>query len=101
MRVEVAELKRRANANGDVEALRAELKESTQKVAETVAFLNAQADAAKSLIEVLQDSEAKGFTFGINPQSRIVMLAGFRAFLEGMQKNVPGRKPEAEPEADQ
>lgn len=52
-------------------------------------YLSAQAESAKRLAEVLEESRAKGFTYGINPDSRVVMLAGFGEFLRGLQSNVP------------
>lgn len=91
LRIEVAELKRKS-AGGDVEALRAELKDANQKLTETVGYLAAQADAAAALLDAVKDAEKKGFTFGINPDSRVVLLQGFQSFCEGLQKNVPGRK---------
>ncbi|MCE9593958.1 MAG: hypothetical protein K8S98_07190 [Planctomycetes bacterium] len=95
LRIEVAELKRKS-AGGDVESLRAELKDANQKLTETVGYLAAQADAAAALLDAVKDAEKKGFTFGINPDSRVVLLQGFQSFCEGLQKNVPGRKVEVE-----
>lgn len=61
-----------------------------------LAYLSAQSEAAKRLDEQLKDSEAKGFTFGINPDSRTVMLAGFAEFTTTLQTDVPtARKPSA------
>ncbi|MBI5433839.1 MAG: hypothetical protein HZA52_13490 [Planctomycetes bacterium] len=101
LRVEVAELKNRSRANGDLETLRAELKDANQKLVETFSYLNAQADAAQHLNDALLDADKKGFTFGINPDSRVALLQGFQAYCEGLQKDVPGRKPEVEPVAGQ
>lgn len=98
LRVEVAELKRKVGT-AEPERLRKELEDAKRLADETSAYLSAQADAAASLIEALRDAEKKGFTFGINPDSRVVLLQGFQTFCEGLQKNVPGRKPEAEPVA--
>jgi hypothetical protein len=52
-------------------------------------LMRAQATSADALLAVLDDSEQKGFTYGINPDSRIVLLAGLRQFLADMQRNVP------------
>lgn len=91
LRVEVAELKRKVG-NTEAEVLRKELDDAKKKVEETATYLNAQADAAATLVEALRDAEKKGFTFGINPESRVALLQGFQTFCDGLQKNVPGRK---------
>jgi hypothetical protein len=95
LRIEVAELKRKSTG-GDLDSLRAELKDANQKLAETVGYLSSQADAAAALLDAIKDAEKKGFTFGINPDSRVVLLQGFQSFCEGLQKNVPGRKADAD-----
>lgn len=72
-----------------------------QQVQDVLEYLGAQAEAAKRLDAMLKDSEAKGFTFGINPDSRIVMLHGFADFTTTLQTDVPTampRKP-ADPQA--
>jgi hypothetical protein len=97
LQAEVAELKRANNAV-DVLALKRELNAATQKLADTQGYLAAQADAAAALVTALADAEKKGFTFGINPESRVALLQGFRAYCEELQKDVPGRKaPTTEP----
>ena len=55
-------------------------------------YLAAQAEAAKRLDEKLQESKSKGFTFGINPESREVMLSGFSSFTTSLQTDVPTAK---------
>jgi hypothetical protein len=62
-------------------------------------YLGAQAEAAKRLDEVLKDADAKGFTFGINPDSRIVMLHGFADFTTTLQTDVPTAKKPTDPQA--
>lgn len=52
-------------------------------------WAGAQAQGAEALARVLDDSEAKGFTFGINPDSRVVLLAGWREFATGLRTDVP------------
>jgi hypothetical protein len=64
-----------------------------------LAYLGAQAEAAKRLDVVLKDSDAKGFTFGINPDSRIVMLHGFADFTTTLQTDVPTAKKPTDPQA--
>ena len=60
------------------------------QIDEVLEYLNAQAASAKFLQEKLADSEDKGFTWGINPDSRIVMLEGFNDFVNTLQTDVPG-----------
>lgn len=61
-----------------------------------LAYLSAQAEAAKRLDERLKESEEKGFTFGINPESRVVLLAAFGEFSATLQNDVPSaKKPQA------
>ena len=47
-----------------------------------------QAKAAAAMLETLDASEKAGFTFGINPESRIVLLRGWRDALEAAQRDV-------------
>ena len=39
--------------------------------------------------KILELREKKGFTFGINPDSRVTLLAGWHTFAAGLQKEVP------------
>ena len=91
---EIAELKRQvARLQADVNLLKqsnAAGDEAEQKLQSVMAYIEAQAKAAAGLQKVLADSEAKGFTFGINPESREVLLAGFNSFAEVLQSDVPG-----------
>lgn len=48
-----------------------------------------QAKAAATMLETLDASEKAGFTFGINPESRIVLLRGWREALSAAQRDVP------------
>jgi len=64
-----------------------------------LAYLGAQAEAAKRLDAALKDSDAKGFSFGINPDSRIVMLHGFAEFTTTLQTDVPTAKKPTDPQA--
>lgn len=48
-----------------------------------------QAKAAATMLETLDASEKAGFTFGINPESRIVLLRGWRDALNAAQRDVP------------
>lgn len=97
---EIAELQRQlARLQGEVNLLKqnvATASEAEAEVQQVVAYLRAQAQAAAGLQRVLAESEAKGFTFGINPESREVLLAGFDAFAETLQTDLPGAEPETE-----
>ncbi|MEO0651850.1 MAG: hypothetical protein AAFZ65_14335 [Planctomycetota bacterium] len=88
---------------GTVQQLRADLgvvageqKAQATLVDETVSYLGRQATQAEKMVSVLADSEARGFTAGINPKSREVLLDGFRAMFDEAQAGVPGAEPEPE-----
>jgi septal ring factor EnvC (AmiA/AmiB activator) len=93
LRDEVAALKKAVPppaANTD--KLAAELKETRALVEQLVAYVRAQAEGAGQLSQVLADSEKKGFTYGINPDSRIVLLQGLNSFVDALQTNLPVAK---------
>jgi hypothetical protein len=48
-----------------------------------------QAKAAGAMLETLDATEKAGFTFGINPESRVLLLNGWRTALEAAQRDVP------------
>jgi len=64
-------------------------KDVAKQLEDVLAYLAAQSEAARRLDEKLKESETKGFTFGINPESRVVMLAGFSDFTTTLQSQVP------------
>jgi hypothetical protein len=72
-------------ADPQVKALQTEVQELTKKVESFEKFLAAQEKAGKALDAALTKSEAEGFTAGINPGSREVLLKGLRAQAEAMQ----------------
>jgi len=79
LQAEVAQLKEQtAGGPGDV------------KLEDVVAYLQAQAKSAARLQLMLAESEDKGFTFGINPDSRVALLSGFNQFVNTLQTDVPG-----------
>ncbi len=92
LKAQVAKLEapKPSSAPGDISP---EVVEVRKQMADVISYLNAQADSARSLQESLADSEVKGFTWGINPDSRIVMLAGFNQFVTTLQTSVPGQSP--------
>ncbi len=62
---------------------------------QTIVYLDAQAKGATALLGILDQSEQLGFTAGINPQSREVLLAGLRAYWGEKPKGLP--QPPKEP----
>jgi len=74
----------------EVATLRGELEESSVRIDEMVGYLKQNQKAAEELSSALAASEAAGFTFGINPKSRQILLTGWRKQLSTMQKGVPG-----------
>ncbi|QDV06660.1 hypothetical protein Poly30_21750 [Planctomycetes bacterium Poly30] len=68
-----------------VVALQAEVEALTRKVESFEKFLTAQEKAGKELEAALTKSEAEGFTAGINPGSREILLKGLRAQAAAMQ----------------
>jgi len=79
---EVSRLKQEVTALKDAQGPKPEEFEAV------VAYLNAQAESASYLKQVLVESEEKGFTYGINPDSRIVLLAGFEHFATTLETPV-------------
>lgn len=78
------------------EAIAAELAATRALLADVVGYLADQSQSAKSLAETLDASEAAGFTFGINPESRHILLRGWREHLATLQQPVvvpPAPKP--------
>ncbi len=79
-----------------VEALSTDVADLKKQMATTVQYLQLQSKSAATMQTVLDDSENQGFTYGINPNSRHVLLKGWRDQLAAAQKDVPA--PEAAPE---
>ncbi|MEM9801993.1 MAG: hypothetical protein AAGA20_16835 [Planctomycetota bacterium] len=69
----------------EVAALKAKVEDLESKVDAMDAYMAAQSKAGASLMDSLAKSEAEGFTAGINPRSREILLAGLRASAEAMQ----------------
>ena len=68
-----------------ITALQQKVTELEEKLETYDAFMASQATAGKTLLDALARSEAEGFTAGINPKSREVLLDGLRAQAEAMQ----------------
>jgi hypothetical protein len=75
------------------ETLTKDVAELRAVVEKTVRYVEDQSKAAAALAETLDESEKAGFTFGINPDSRHILLRGWREALSAAQKDVPALKP--------
>lgn len=69
----------------EVAALRKQVEVLEEKVEVMSAFLVAQEAAGAALMDSLARSEAEGFTAGINPKSREILLEGLRTQAKAMQ----------------
>ncbi len=88
-----AELQRSQRA---MAALEAEQAAAAARLRQMETYLASQAGAARTLATVLDDVERLGFTAGINPDSRVRLLAGLRAQIAASQRAVPGSPPARE-----
>jgi hypothetical protein len=77
--------------------LAAELADTKAQLALVVRYLEQRAESSKALATTLDESEAAGFTFGLNPESRHILLRGWREHLADLQKDVPSTKPTPKP----
>jgi cell division protein FtsB len=82
-----------------VEALSTEVGDLKKQVTAAVKYLEAQSKQAAAMSGVLDESEKAGFTYGLNPDSRHILLKGWRDQLATAQKDVPElpATPEATP----
>ena len=69
----------------EVAALRKQVELLEEKVEAMSAFVAAQEAAGAVLMDSLARSEAEGFTAGINPKSREILLEGLRTQAKAMQ----------------
>jgi len=77
--------------------LEARIVELEQRVLSVENYLQAQAAATNALSSSLSQSEEAGFTYGINPESRKILLTAWRAQIAAAQKSVPGAPAEPAP----
>lgn len=85
-----------ATLREELAQVKTDLDETRALLDQTVAYLERGSEQAAEMAKVLDSAEAEGFTFGINPRSREVLLAGWRKELVERQRGVPGAtKPEA------
>ncbi|MBK7644355.1 MAG: hypothetical protein IPJ19_15140 [Planctomycetes bacterium] len=82
------------------EQLVVELKGARKTLEEAQKYIDAQAQAAKAMAAVLDESEKAGFTYGINPDSRELLLKGWREELGTLQQGVPAPLPAAKDAKD-
>ena len=87
--------------SNEVAQLRDDLEHSQAQIDQVLAFIQTNQRAAAEMARALADSETAGFTYGINPKSRELLLAGWRKQLDAMQKNVPGASTQPAAESDQ
>jgi DNA anti-recombination protein RmuC len=82
LKSELATLRKAATPAAGVaspeEALRADLEQALR-------WIQTQSQAADALNAALEESRAKGFTAGINPDSRNALLAGFAELTKAMK----------------
>ena len=76
-------------------AMEARVEALERQVAALKVFTEAQAAAGAELIEALARCEAEGFTAGINPKSREVLLAGLRAQASAMKAGADEKEDDA------
>jgi len=81
-----------AEQNAQKQDAEARLAVIEQELASVQDYLQAQSKSAEALTKALDESEKAGFTYGINPNSRKVLLKGWRDFSGTLQKDVPGVK---------
>lgn len=72
-----------------VEALSTEVNDLKKELTATITYLEEQSKAANTMASTLDESEKAGFTYGINPDSRHILLKGWRDQLAAAQKDLP------------
>ena len=76
----------------EVATLRTDLEEARTDLETVQAFLEKSAKEAEAMRGVLDQSEEAGFTFGINPRSREILLQGWRKQLANQAKGLPKKQ---------
>ncbi len=80
------------NGADESAAIEARVEALEREVAALEAFVESQAAAGAALIDALARCEAEGFTAGINPKSREVLLEGLRAQAGAMKAGADEKK---------
>jgi predicted TIM-barrel fold metal-dependent hydrolase len=70
-------------------AVELELARAQETTSKLLTYLHTRAQDARAVLTALDQSEAEGFTAGINARSRETLLAGFRAWHSGAEKGLP------------
>jgi len=78
---------------GRLETLEREAKQNAAQLVQWQRYVESQAKAAQAMQETLARSEKEGFTYGLNPRSREILLSGWREQLAAMQRDLPTAKP--------
>ena len=96
-RVATLEAKLAADSGGadaaELAQMRGLVLQTKRQADQITVYLQAQAESAQALQKALEESKAKGFTYGINPDSRVTLLAGMDGFAASLQKDVPAPQP--------
>ena len=71
-----------------VESLSTELADTQKQMTHVLRYLEDQAKAASAMEGVIDQAERAGFTYGINADSRHILLRGWRDQLATAQKDV-------------
>lgn len=82
---------------GKLDALQQEAKLQSARIDQLTRYLEAQAKAAQAMQDTLAQSEKEGFTYGINPRSREILLNGWREQLSTLQRDLPQPRPVSSP----
>jgi hypothetical protein len=72
---------------------RTELTAAQARLGEVETYLQKQAASVQALGAAAQASDEAGFTAGINPKSREILLDALRAQAKAAEASVPGGKP--------
>jgi hypothetical protein len=72
-----------------IEALSTEVVDAKKQFAGAMHYLEEQGKSAAAMESVLDQAEKAGFTYGVNPDSRHILLRGWREQLAAAQKDVP------------
>ncbi|MCB9915383.1 MAG: hypothetical protein H6828_09570 [Planctomycetes bacterium] len=83
-------------ARAELVGLKQEVEAASARMERVAKWADAQAKAADGLAKALDEAERQGFTAGINFESRVTLLAGWRKALGEAQKGLE-EKPAAAP----
>jgi len=72
--------------------LTARVEQLEAQVVAVEAYLGNQAKSAEAMEVALAASEQAGFAYGINPESRRILLEAWRARAKAVASEVPGQK---------